>query len=143
MHLVGKSRYPPSLDTELRRNCGHRYDCLSCCRVFFCLRIDLNSDCSCFKFRSWFPVRRGHGHPSPRRSCSSWWYGYCCSLRGEGCTSFFSKLDVAIAVYNGPESDVVSGEMKAIEKLVSGQSGWKFGVTKLVVDQGGFSIVVN
>ncbi|KAF8811343.1 ketoacyl-synt-domain-containing protein [Phlegmacium glaucopus] len=53
---------------------------------------------------------------------------------------YISKLDlegrVAIAVYNGPESHVVSGEMKAIEKLISAVKADGLRATKLVVDQG-------
>lgn len=53
---------------------------------------------------------------------------------------YISKLGiegrVAIAVYNGPESHVVSGEMKAIEKLISVVKADGLRATKLVVDQG-------
>ena len=59
---------------------------------------------------------------------------------------YISKLDidgrVAIAVYNGPESHVVSGELKAIEKLISVVKADGIRATKLVVDQGEFIIVV-
>ena len=53
---------------------------------------------------------------------------------------YISKLDidgrVAIAVYNGPESHVASGELKAIEKLISVVKADGLRATKLVVDQG-------
>ena len=53
---------------------------------------------------------------------------------------YISKLDlngrIAIAVYNGPESHVISGEMKAIEKLISAVKADGLRATKLVVDQG-------
>ena len=49
---------------------------------------------------------------------------------------------VAIAEYNGPESHVVSGELKAIEKLVSVVESDGIWATKLVVDQGEFNIVI-
>ena len=59
---------------------------------------------------------------------------------------YISKLDidsrVAIAVYNGPESHVVSGELKAIEKLISVVKADGIRATKLVVDQGEFNIVI-
>lgn len=60
---------------------------------------------------------------------------------------YISKLDidsrVAIAVYNGPESHVVSGEMKAIEKLISAVKADGLRATKLVVDQGDFNILYH
>jgi acyl transferase domain-containing protein len=60
---------------------------------------------------------------------------------------YISKLDidgrVAIAVYNGPESHVVSGELKAIEKLISVVKADGIRATKLVVDQGEFNIVIS
>ena len=49
---------------------------------------------------------------------------------------------VAIAVYNGPESHVVFGELKAIEKLVSVVEADGIRATKLVVEQGEFNIVI-
>ena len=59
---------------------------------------------------------------------------------------YISKLEidsrVAIAVYNGPESHVVSGELKAIEKLISVVKTDGIRATKLVVDQGEFIIVI-
>ena len=59
---------------------------------------------------------------------------------------YISKLDidgrVAIAVYNGPESHVVSGELKAIEKLISVVKADGIRATKLAVDQGEFNIVI-
>ena len=59
---------------------------------------------------------------------------------------YISKLDidsrVAIAVYNGPESHVVSGEMKAIEKLISVVKADGIRATKLVVDQGEYSVLL-
>jgi acyl transferase domain-containing protein len=58
----------------------------------------------------------------------------------EKVTRYISKLDidsrVAIVVNNGPESHVVSGEMKAIEKLISTVKADGIRATKLVVDQG-------
>ena len=58
----------------------------------------------------------------------------------QSCLSRISKLDiedrVAIAVYNGPESHIVSGEMKAVEKLISAVKSDGLRATKLVVDQG-------
>ena len=55
---------------------------------------------------------------------------------------YISKLDidgrVAIAVYNGPESHVVSGELKAVEKLISAVKADGLRATKLVIDQGKF-----
>jgi acyl transferase domain-containing protein len=60
---------------------------------------------------------------------------------------YISKLDidsrVAIAVYNGPESHVVSGEMKAIEKLISVVKADGIRATKLAVDQGESNIVLT
>ena len=44
------------------------------------------------------------------------------SASEEKVARYISKLDVA--VYDGPESYVVSGVMKAIKELVSGQSRW-------------------
>jgi hypothetical protein len=52
----------------------------------FFLLTDLISDCSDFQSRNWFAVCGCQGHPSLGRSCLSWWYGCCFSLRGEGCT---------------------------------------------------------
>ena len=53
---------------------------------------------------------------------------------------YISKLGiegrVAIAVYNGPESHIPSGEMKAIKKLISVVKADGLQATKLVVDQG-------
>ena len=58
----------------------------------------------------------------------------------EKVAQYISKLNiddcVAIAVYNGPESHVVSGEMKAVEKLISAVKADGLRATKLVVDQG-------
>jgi acyl transferase domain-containing protein len=54
-----------------------------------------------------------------------------------------SRVAIAVTVYNGPESHVVSGDMKAIEKLISVVKADGIRATKLVVDQGGFSIVVT
>jgi acyl transferase domain-containing protein len=60
---------------------------------------------------------------------------------------YISKLDidscVAIAVYNGSESHVVSGEMKAVEKLISAVKVDGLWATKLVVDQGEFNILYH
>ena len=43
---------------------------------------------------------------------------------------------VSIAVYNGPDSRIVSGDMKALEKLISVVKADGIRATKLVVDQG-------
>ncbi|KAF8797417.1 hypothetical protein BYT27DRAFT_7265734 [Phlegmacium glaucopus] len=57
---------------------------------------------------------------------------------------YISKLDidshVAISVYKGPESHIVSGEMKVIEKMISMVEVDGLQATKLVVDQGEFNI---
>jgi acyl transferase domain-containing protein len=59
---------------------------------------------------------------------------------------YISKLDigggVAIAVYNGPESHVVFGEIRAIEKLISTVKVDGLWATKLVVDQGEFNAFI-
>ncbi|KAF8151526.1 hypothetical protein B0H34DRAFT_132545 [Crassisporium funariophilum] len=53
---------------------------------------------------------------------------------------YISKLGindrVAIAVYNGPEAHVVSGELKAVERLISAVKSDGLRATKLVIDQG-------
>ena len=57
---------------------------------------------------------------------------------------YISKSDidgrVAIAVFNGPESHIVFGELKAVEKLISAVKADGLRATKLVMDQGKFNI---
>ena len=64
----------------------------------------------------------------------------------EKAARYISKLDIdsraAIAVYNGPESHMVSGEMKAVEKLIFVVKADGIRATELVVDQGEFNIVI-
>ena len=66
--------------------------------------------------------------------------GMAAVAASEKVARYISKLDidgrVAIAVYNGPESHVASGELKAIEKLISVVKADGLRATKLVVDQG-------
>jgi acyl transferase domain-containing protein len=59
---------------------------------------------------------------------------------------YISKLDidsgVAIAIYNGPESHVIFGEIRAIEKLISMVKVNGLQAMKLVVDQGEFNAFI-
>lgn len=50
---------------------------------------------------------------------------------------------LVIAVYNGPESHVISGEIKAIDTFLSIASIRGFRAAKVKVDQGALSINVN
>lgn len=65
----------------------------------------------------------------------------------EKAAHYISKLDidsrVTIAVYNGPESHVVSGEMKSVEKLIFVVNADGIRAMKLVVDQGESHVIAQ